>query len=924
MTYQAQPVAPFLKGVVASSGYLAQPKGSIPRASNLLQTVRGALATCDGSGILNWYNGAIRSTRGRFMSMFLYEPTGVQPYYLALAVGLDQPLGAPENLSETLASGGSLPTGVQQFYKVTALDGAGGETTASAEVNATPSGGNLSVTLTWNAVPNAYAYNIYRGLSTGNEKQLVGAGVPVPQPSPITATVSFTDTGTAVSSSYTISSWSKVVTGLNKGFFFITVGANSIALGQSVVVTGTGIDGTYTINSIFGSTVGHHQNIVFGPASSGTGGTISGGASPPVADTTRQTVLYKMPFGTYPVSYTDANIVAYFPACPTSLGGNPGGVGQQNSTPSGGILGMVSMIPMMRQFVNRVVMAMGNGFPPQLYWDSTGSAVNPAPNGAITGIAVDANGIVTVTTSATVQGTDPTQSGFLPVGSNVVLAGITNSLYNGTYVVLSNASSSTFTFQNVALIGQGSSSGGTWTVSTTPIISTFVPAFPPWAASTLVNAGDVLQPLTQTSPPIYITAVQGGTTAATEPTWPTGGLSSIGQQVPEASPSTVVWEVSGLLNSAAPPPPGAGHIEIYSGALWVFNTSPGNTANGLDGPCALRMSSINNPNSWNPVNQAFLDKDDGSEGMGLAKFTISALGIPPEGSLIAFKFRVPYQIIGVFGATNFAIQPVTSDMGCLAPRSIQFVPGYGITRWTHLGIAIFNGFKDELISEPIRPYLFASNDSTYSDISPVDPSFVAISWSSVTPNPAMYCFLAPIGTSNGVLTRAFCFDLVLKDWGGIVDFPFGLGCMSQVQPVTATSITLLGGFSDGAFQRWQSGDVAWYANSGSPIAVTWSFRTATLSSQNSAQRLYLRDLFIRGITSNTSATTITTSLVQGDKLLTTQSYPLPVTGGFETFNLFGFTGARFYANISGTGQIEIDGLTWEQEPRPIGVPLAAI
>src|SRR5208337_4980401 len=116
------------------------------------------------------------------------------------------------------------------------------------------------------------------------------------------------------------------------------------------------------------------------------------------------------------------------------------------------------------------------------------------------------------------------------------------------------------------------------------------------------------------------------------------------------------------------------------------------------------------------------------------------------GSLVAFKFRVPYQITGVFGATNFAIQPVSSDMGCLAPRSMQFVPGYGLMRWTHLGVAIFNGVKDELISEPIRPFLFPSNDSQYADITTVDPSYVAISWSSVTASPPMYVMLAPIGS----------------------------------------------------------------------------------------------------------------------------------------------------------------------------------
>ena len=84
---------------------------------------------------------------------------------------------------------------------------------------------------------------------------------------------------------------------------------------------------------------------------------------------------------------------------------------------------------------------------------------------------------------------------------------------------------------------------------------------------------------------------------------------------------------------------------MFAGSLWAWNTAPTNTSNGLDGPTSLRMSDANNPNSWNPINQAFLDKDDGSEGSGLSPFTISGFGIPPEGSLVAFKQFAGYQIV---------------------------------------------------------------------------------------------------------------------------------------------------------------------------------------------------------------------------------------------------------------------------------------
>src|SRR5207245_801714 len=80
----------------------------------------------------------------------------------------------------------------QYYHKVTALDGQGGETLASAEVSILiTGGGNNSVTLTWATVPGATLYNIYRGTTAGGESayQQVAATAVVNQ--------SFTDTGAA-------------------------------------------------------------------------------------------------------------------------------------------------------------------------------------------------------------------------------------------------------------------------------------------------------------------------------------------------------------------------------------------------------------------------------------------------------------------------------------------------------------------------------------------------------------------------------------------------------------------------------------------------------------------------------------------------------------------------------------------------------
>src|SRR5579863_4193993 len=113
MAYQPQSSGPWLKGLVASNQPLAQPKGSFPRGSNLVLMERGALTPCDGSGIINWFSAAVQSNRGRMMDEFLYEPTGVNPYYLVLAQALDEHLGAPHVNSATASTGGSLMSGQQ-------------------------------------------------------------------------------------------------------------------------------------------------------------------------------------------------------------------------------------------------------------------------------------------------------------------------------------------------------------------------------------------------------------------------------------------------------------------------------------------------------------------------------------------------------------------------------------------------------------------------------------------------------------------------------------------------------------------------------------------------------------------------------------------------------------------------------------------
>ncbi len=155
------------------------------------------------------------------------------------------------------------------------------------------------------------------------------------------------------------------------------------------------------------------------------------------------------------------------------------------------------------------------------------------------------------------------------------------------------------------------------------------------------------------------------------------------------------------------------------------------------------MSDLNNPISWNPLNAAQIAPDDADQSTGIKAFTVAEAGIAPQNFLMYFKNYSSYLIQGVFGATNFSITRLQTDLGCIASRTIQFLPGYGIMRLTHLGFAVTDGISDKLQDpEAIRPYLYA--ESTESDIATVDQSYVYFSKGAQTANPPMYVCAVPL------------------------------------------------------------------------------------------------------------------------------------------------------------------------------------
>ena len=157
----------WLRGLQAGFDRYSQPKGCVSRVSCMVMTRRGAMKVCDGSQLITQYNATLQPPAADFgpiTEVFLFQPTGANAGYFGIAKGYTTHLGPPTGLAAVAGASGVL-TGVYN-YVVTALDGAGGETTASSEVTVTLSSQRGS--LSWTAVPNAAGgYNVYRTVAGG-------------------------------------------------------------------------------------------------------------------------------------------------------------------------------------------------------------------------------------------------------------------------------------------------------------------------------------------------------------------------------------------------------------------------------------------------------------------------------------------------------------------------------------------------------------------------------------------------------------------------------------------------------------------------------------------------------------------------------------------------------------------------------------
>jgi len=360
-------------------------------------------------------------------------------------------------------------------------------------------------------------------------------------------------------------------------------------------------------------------------------------------------------------------------------------------------------------------------------------------------------------------------------------------------------------------------------------------------------------------------------------------------------------------------PTGAKHLIFHLGALWLWNTNAKTTA--LDGSSSLRTSDINNFNSWPSANQTFVAKDDGQVGMGMSAYTIVETGISPTATLVLFKNRSAYQFTGILGASTASLQRIKTDMGCIAPRTIQFCSGFGIIRLTHKGFALYNGVDDKLISEEIRPFILG-----HDDIQPCNFGSIDTSWAVQGQNPPLYVAACPVSSTG--LTRVFVFDLVRRAWT-ICDYPVAFGSLTLFATPTIQP-TVRANTVDGRILSIFSGDT-----SDNGVPIDWSFRTRSFFVRSFMQPTFWRraiiDVQITGpqpvtMTSTLGGIAVTPSVTKtylpltnagslyGTAIYGTSKYSVgSVTDQRQSFDIMR-TAPTLFVNVDGTGNVRVRGI----------------
>lgn len=160
------------------------------------QTTKGFNAEVIVAGAVAYTS---RATMALFVANAVEGEIGIYNADTDALIAATASIGAPNTPALATATGaGSIAAGTY-FYKITAINGAG-ETVGSGEASITTTTSSSTNTLSWNAVPGATSYRVYRGTVTNTEDHFQ-----------TTASTTFSDTSAVGGTSGTVPTTSTAV-----------------------------------------------------------------------------------------------------------------------------------------------------------------------------------------------------------------------------------------------------------------------------------------------------------------------------------------------------------------------------------------------------------------------------------------------------------------------------------------------------------------------------------------------------------------------------------------------------------------------------------------------------------------------------------------------------------------------------------------
>ena len=762
---------PELKGLYAGSNRFTQPKGTIPRISNLYMIRRGAFHTIAGSKWLSSYDGLAPHSAAQLPIVDLewYSPSaGGSPAMYMAAAGFTT-LGAAPNfiLALQITNG---PAGVElENASVPQFQPMANQPCVPAIVNGCQIGDYLVVAFSNQQPPDIFptVTELTVAMGTTDAVALVMDTTPFPTAGFILIDSEIIQYTGIIPTSFT---------GLTRG-----------ALGTTAAIHAIDAQVFIVSNAVVTQLAGSFRGL------SPTATTIF------VASTAQFPSSGYLLIGQELIQYSGKTATTFTGATRGANGTTAAWHPQGSLVYSSGLGGQ-----------GQVWAPITNNFDPSLVyspWPGTKDTNTSTPANSVSvniGTLIyvfDATGTAWLfrAQNSGVTGWGPTYAGpqFFPTG----LIGI-----DGTMTLSSTTLTTTQGLLTAALVGQpivvqGAGAGGG---PLTSIVASFTDdndIVLADAAQTAVSAADFTIGI----------GYYGETAKDTNPATTGDGKGS----------GTVVWVNVG---QAALSPPGAAFVFQHLDNLYLWGVGINYGEDGITGPDALWESNPGAPTIFDPSHTTFVGKGDGTTAQGGAVYSLSEAGIAATPQLVLFKDASTYSFLNSF--PNESLVEVSGGLGCIAPKTIQFIGGYGIMRLSYAGVTLFDGQLEHVTeyTDAIRGYLFGG----LPDVVPVDFSKIQNCVSTQGVNPPMYVFVAPLVGSDGAVTRGFGYDFGLKQWF-IEDYPFPISAAAflpkAIVALNAGYQSLIGGAVDGAMRRVFFGDPDW---DGVPIKISmqlpdWGF-----------------------------------------------------------------------------------------------------